>query len=219
MYQFKRLKKHGQKAWIFFWKDDSVWSWIANIIVAFLLIRFIVYPLLGILLGTGYPIVAVLSESMEHGLHDNFLCGIKIEQFPHSFDNYWNTCGGWYQNYNITSQQFSKFPFSNGFNKGDVIILWHADQENLHLGDVLVFKGSAPQPIIHRIVKIWNEDNNYYYQTKGDHNSNSINGLLGETNINEERILGKGILRIPYLGWIKIIFVDAVKPLGINIQR
>ena len=66
MDKLDKLKQHGKKAWNFFWNEDSVSSWIANIIVAFIVIRFIVYPVLGAALGTSFPIVAVVSESMEH---------------------------------------------------------------------------------------------------------------------------------------------------------
>ena len=69
------MKEHLKKTWNFFWNDESIWSWLANIIVAFLVIRFLVYPLLGVILGTGYPIVAVISESMEHGTHGELICG------------------------------------------------------------------------------------------------------------------------------------------------
>ena len=211
------LKRHGKKVWNFFWNDDSAWSWIANVIVAFLLIRFLVYPILSVVLGTSYPIVAVVSESMEHGLHNGILCGQQLEEFPQSFDNYWEICGKWYEQRNIPKEDFSTFPFRDGFDKGDVIVLWRAN--HLNVGEVLIFQGGRPQPIIHRVVAITTEDGNTYYQTKGDHNSESIQGGLGETKISKERILGKGILRVPYLGWIKILFVDAVRPLGITIER
>ena len=214
----ERFKHHSKRIWKFFWHEDSLWSWLANIIVAFLIIKFIIYPLLGLLLGTSFPIVAVVSESMEHGLYGNTLCGQDFPQFQESFENYWQVCGSWYENYGITKEQFKGFPFQDGFRKGDVIILWRAHEKNLQLGDVLIFQSSKPQPLIHRIVRIWEEDNQTYYQTKGDHNANSYQSLR-ETEISLDRVYGKGILRLPYLGWLKILFVDAVKPLGINIQR
>tara|TARA_Y100000034_G_C6830955_1_gene375055 strand:- start:92 stop:751 length:660 start_codon:yes stop_codon:yes gene_type:complete len=213
------VKKHGKKLWNFFWYEDSVPSWVANIIVAFIVIRYVVYPLLGIVLGTSFPIVAVISESMEHGLHNNVICGQSFDEYHDSFDNFWDVCGPWYEKQGITKDQFSKYIFKNGFNKGDVIILWRANENNINIGDVLVFQGNKPQPIIHRVVKIWEEEGEKFYQTKGDHNSNSISSGLGETKINEKRIYGKAKLRIPYLGWMKILFVDAVRPLGINIER
>ena len=212
------LKYHCKKVWKFFWDEDSIWSWLANIIVAFLLIRYIVYPVLGIVLGTSFPIVAVVSESMEHGLHNDDLCGRELEKFQHSFDNYWDECGQWYEEKEITKEQFLNFPLKNGFDKGDVIILWRANKNNLNVGDVLVFQGNKPQPIIHRVVKSWEEDEEQFYQTKGDHNRDSFKPIK-ETMIEEDRILGKGIIKIPYLGWIKILFVDLVKLFGINIIR
>lgn len=212
-------KEHSKRVWHFFWKEESVASWIANIIVAFLVIRFIVYPLLGVLLGTNFPIVAVVSESMEHGLHNNILCGREFKEFQESFEQYWKVCGAWYEEGGISQEEFKQFPFKNGFNKGDVIILWRAHRDNLEVGDILVFQGAKPQPIIHRIVKIIQQNGDYYYHTKGDHNNDSLRGPWGETEISEERVLGQGIVRIPYLGWIKILFVDAVQPLGIEIRR
>ncbi|MBI2665817.1 signal peptidase I [Candidatus Woesearchaeota archaeon] len=214
----EKIKHYGKKTWAFFWDDDSAWSWLANIIVAFLVIKFIVYPLLGLLLGTSFPIVAVVSESMEHGLHEGYLCGKQYPEFKDSFENYWEACGRWYENNGISKEQFAAFSFKNGFNKGDVIILWRANKDNLDVGDILVFQGNKPQPIIHRIVKEWQEDGIHFYQTKGDHNQDSFEPIR-EVKISEERVYGQGILRIPYLGWLKILLVDAVKPLGLTIER
>lgn len=216
--KIRRIHHHAKRVWHFFWKDDSIWSWIANLVVAFLVIYYIVYPLLGIILGTSYPIVAVISESMDHGPRKGVICGQHLDPFHHSFDNYWDVCGEWYEENDISKEQFREFPFKNGFYKGDVIILWRANANNLEVGDVLVFKGSKYQPIIHRVVKVWQEEGNNYYQTKGDHNRDLlIDG--SESMIGEERVFGQGLFRVPYLGWLKILFVDAVKPLGINIER
>lgn len=214
-----RIHHHSRKCWHFFWHSDSGWSWLANTIVAFVVIRFVVYPLLAVLLGTQYPIVAVVSESMEHQVSNGVLCGNQMPGFSYSLDNYWKICGKWYEEKGISLEQFQTFPFRDGFDKGDVIILWRANKNNLDLGDILVFQGNRPQPIIHRIVMITEEGGNYFYQTKGDHNSGSIDGLGGETRINEDRIVGRAIARIPYLGWMKILFVNVVKPLGIEIKR
>ncbi len=209
--------KSFSRIWNFFWNDNSLWSWLANIIVAFVVIRYIIYPVLGIVLGTSFPIVAVVSESMEHGLHNQELCGQTMSEFQESFSNYWKYCGNWYEQRDITKEQFQNFPLANGFNKGDVIILWKA--KTIKIGDVLVFEGNRPQPIIHRVVAVNKLNQQMFYQTKGDHNSGTISRGLAEDSIGTERIYGKALLRVPYLGWIKILFVDAVKPLGININR
>ncbi len=62
----RKFKKLLKKIWYFIWEDDSIWSWIVNIILAFVIIKFIVYSGLGFMLSTSHPIVAVVSGSMEH---------------------------------------------------------------------------------------------------------------------------------------------------------
>ena len=66
MAQKKSAKDIWKKVWHFIWEEDSVASWVVNIILAFVLIKFIVYPGLGFALGTTHPVVAVVSPSMEH---------------------------------------------------------------------------------------------------------------------------------------------------------
>jgi len=198
----KRAKNWLKKIWHFIWEDDSIWSWIVNIILAFVLIKFIVYPGLGLVLGTNYPVVAVVSGSMEHEI---------------SFDDWWHSQETFYQPYNITRSQFEKFPLHNGFNRGDIIVLTRAVPENLKIGDVIVFKSRRPDPIIHRVVSKWNEGEVYYFATKGDHNAFSIKDyaydgskILDETNIPQQDLLGKAQIKIPWLGYIKIWFVDLI---------
>ena len=192
----KKIKAILKKTWWFIWEDDSIWSWIVNIILAFVLIKFIVYPGLGFLLGTNYPIVAVVSSSMEH---------------DGSFDNWWNGQERWYLNQNISKEQFAKFNFKNGFNKGDIMILYGKKPANIEVGDVIVFKSQRPDPIIHRVVKKWKINGEYYFQTKGDHNADSIKSVgLDETNINQDMLLGNAVVRIPLLGYIKIWFAQLI---------
>jgi len=214
----KDWKYYLNRFWRFLWKDDSIWSWILNLAIAFLVIKFMVYPLLGVVLGTSYPVVAVVSESMEHKLSNGIICGRNPESFERSFDSYWQACGKWYEEKGISKEEFREFPFRNGFNKGDIIILWRANRNNLKIGDVLIFSADKPQPIIHRIVKIYEEDGILRYQTKGDHNEESSIGV-DELSINEERVIGKGIFKIPYLGWLKILFVDILSIFNIHISR
>jgi signal peptidase I len=205
-----KLKKL-RDVWNFLWNGNSIWSWIFNIVVAFLLIKFVFYPGIGLLLKTDYPIVAVVSESMEHG---------------QSFDSWWNSdadCGyickqsDFYAIYNITSEDFQKFNFKNGFNKGDLIIVIGKKPEQIKVGDVIVFMGYVRDkraPIIHRVIKkFYNENvNQYYFQTKGDHNTRS---LYSEMQISKQDILGVGIFRIPYLGYVKLWFVDFLIRIGV----
>jgi signal peptidase I len=188
-------------------------SWAVNIVVAFILIKWVIYPGLGLILNTGYPVVAVVSESMEHN-------GLK-------FDEWWAANHVWYDKNNISRSDFESFSFKNGFNKGDIMILYGIDGVNV--GDVVVFWGGKKEPIIHRAVNTWDVDGDVHFQTKGDNNRESLEmyiNVLGvrvqkgtegaikvidETDINKEDLVGKAILRIPYLGYIKIWFIDLLK--------
>ena len=195
-----KFKRNLKKLKHFIFDDDSALSWIVSVALAFLVIKYILYPGLGLILGTPYPIVAVVSGSMEH---------------PKGFDDFWHSNEGFYSYYNITETEFKRFPFKNGFNKGDIMILVGA--RNIKIGDVIVFQ-SQRDPIIHRVIKIW-DDEGMHYQTKGDNNLFSIKDpSLDETDIRPESILGKAGIKIPVLGWIKITAVCTVDSALCNID-
>ena len=193
-----------KRAWRFIWDDDSIYSWILNVVLAFVLIKFIVYPVLGFALQTNYPIVAVVSSSMEHDTN---------------FDGWWQSSAfcsqqycsqsEFYSLYGITKDSFLGYKFRNGFRRGDIMILYGSKPSDLKPGDVLVFKTARPDPIIHRIVQKTAGINGFVFQTKGDHNPNSINaGDLNEITISEDQLIGKAVFRVPYLGYVKIWSVD-----------
>ena len=192
-------KKDLKRLWHFIWEDNSIWSWIANIALAFVLIKYVVYPGLGFLLSTSHPVVAVVSESMEHNAN---------------FDFWWEKSEKWYTSNNIQKDEFIIFPLKNGFNKGDIMVLKGKNPENIRVGDIIVFWSARKDPIIHRVVNKWRENNIYYFQTKGDNyktNPASIsNMLLDETRISQGQVVGNAVLRIPFLGYIKIEFVDII---------
>ena len=194
------VKTTLKKVWHFIWEDDSIWSWIVNIILAFVLIKFIVYPTLSLALGTSFPIVAVVSSSMEHNA---------------DFDTWWDKSEAWYVKNDITKEDMTSFPFSNGFRKGDIMILRGAKPKDIKIGDIIVFKSKRPDPIIHRIVAKWQEEGIFYFQTKGDNyrtNPDSIKSVyLDETKIHENQVIGRAVFPIPFLGYIKIGFVELIR--------
>src|SRR3989344_1005874 len=102
--KFKRILK---KVWHFVWEDNSVWPWIVNIVLAFLIVYFVIYPGLGLLFGTSLPVVAVVSGSMEHN---------KL-----GFDDFYQGQRSFYESNNIKKEDFEQFPFKNGFKKGDIV--------------------------------------------------------------------------------------------------
>jgi len=208
------------KVWYFIWDDNSIWSWIVNIILAYLIINFIVYPGLGFILGTTHPVVSVMSSSMEHkivksgqtGLFE--MCGNAYsEKQLVDFGYYWEQCGSWYERSGITKAAFSTFPLRNGFNRGDLIILRGAEPENLKTGDIIVFKTLLPEPIIHRVISKKETGSGYVFQTKGDHNAGQITNpayAFDETSVSGDDVIGRAFISIPMLGYIKIGFAGII---------
>lgn len=202
-----------KRIWHFVWNDNSVLSWVVNIALAFIIIKFLVYPGLGLVLSTGSPVVAVVSCSMEHKSTDcgsgtgYKLCGESFAMAQNmGFDSYWQACGRWYESRNITKDLFSQFSFSGGLGMGDLIILKGRKASDLNVGDVVVFNGNRNEPIIHRVVdKRLPDDRGYVIGTKGDNNEEQIDY---ETSIQESRIVGKALFRIPFLGYVKIAFTN-----------
>lgn len=199
------MKSSLKRIWRFIWEDDSILSWIVNIILAFVLIKYIIFPVLGAIFGTQYPLVAVVSSSMEH---------------DGKFDAWWNSpaaCGSFickqldvYNTFNISKEQFRTFIFKNGFEKGDVMVLMSA--KNINLGDVIVFFSKDGRPIIHRVVKL------NPLQTKGDHNAAQINdNYITESNIAQHPIVGKAVLRIPLIGYVKVGFAYVMSFFGVRV--
>ncbi|MFH0870472.1 MAG: signal peptidase I [archaeon] len=189
------------KAWYFIWYDDSPLSWIANVVLAYVLIKFIVYPGLGLLLGTNYPIVAVVSNSMEHSS---------------DFDTWWQNNEDYYLALNITKEGFEGYPYHNGFNRGDIMFLMGKAPKDIEVGDILVFQSKKPYPIIHRVIDK-QEKGMWVFQTKGDNNRGQIRDFeLDETRVLESQAIGRAAIRLPWLGFVKIWFVDLLKLAGIG---
>ena len=220
MTSFVEVKSYFKRFWRFIWYDDSLLSWVTSILLAFILIKFIFFPVLAFAFATPLPLVAVVSGSMEHkgvGQCDVtamggicmksqkeplFICGVETVYKRHSLSQFWSKCGDWYEERNITQAQFSNFSFTRGFNTGDVMLIRGKDFAQVSVGDVIIFGARDGTPIIHRVVAR-NADGTL--QTKGDHNIDSImSGPRQEMRITQEQYIGTAILRIPLIGNVKL---------------
>jgi signal peptidase I len=138
---------------------------------------------LGLALGTDLPVVAVVSESMTHDsttpiVHYQFLEG----------------------NYGYSRDVIDSWPLHNGFRKGDVLVVKGISQDDIKVGDVIVYnRAGLSVPIVHRVIDI--EDGTL--TTKGDHNQIPDYWQV-------ERIRGEAIFRIPLLGWPKVILTSLI---------
>jgi signal peptidase I len=197
---FKKIRKR--------W-DKYTEGWFGNIIYLFLgfVIAYSFNVFLGLTLNTDTPVVAVYSCSMEHNVYNNWwnlcnlepneVCGRDAGDYDTSnFDYYWKLCGNWYESKNISKGDFESFIFSNGLDVGDMIIVMNT--KDIKIGDIIIFStDSRAFPIIHRIFSM----DGAGVSTKGDNNSSP-------DSFGEKSIHGKAILKIPLLGWVKIIFTQ-----------
>lgn len=205
-------KSFLRKIWWFIWEDNSIWSWIVNIILAFVIIKFLIYPGLGFMLGTTHPVVAVVSSSMEHPGGFDYWFENKESCFSDSLHTKPISQEDILFKFGITGEDFETFAFKNGFNKGDIIVL--VEPKELKVGDVLVFQTTQkPDPIIHRIINVKQlNGGDKKYRTKGDNNCDS-SGF--EKAVTKDKMIGKALFRVPFLGWLKIGFVNLLKGIGI----
>ena len=191
-----KIKHYLKQFWYFIWEDNSIWSWFANIIIAFILIKYLIFPFMGFVLGSEFPVVAVVSTSMQH---------------RGSFDSWWSTQEAFYGEFDIKKQDFENFVFKDGLDKGDVIVLF--SPKHLVLGDVLVFLAKDKRPIIHRVIDL------DPIQTKGDNNNGQImTDVLNEKDVSREYFIGKAGLRIPWIGYIKIAFAGVLSLFGLQVS-
>ena len=173
------------RTWHFLWKSDSIWSWLVDLALLYLIVKFIFFPLLSLTFGTALPSVIVESSSMHH---------------TGDIDGWWRSYGWWYEQKELTKEQVSQWDFMKGINKGDIIVVFGV--KNISMGDVIIYNAGQQKPIIHRVVSL------NPIQTKGDNNQGQ---LQFEYNIKQEQVIGKAVLRIPKLGWIKLVFVEIFK--------
>jgi len=84
------------------------------------------------------------------------------------------------------------------FFRGDMIVVYGS--KNVNVGDIVVFDvPDRKYPIIHRINNITDS----IITTKGDHNQ-----YPDPWRTTKDKLHGKAILKIPLLGWVKILFVE-----------
>lgn len=175
-----------------FWKflqKDSWESFVVTLVLAFVLIKYLFFPLLSLLTGSALPLVIVESCSMHH-YEDGFEKILESEIY--------NEMG-------IALEDTESWDFPNGFTKGDVIFV--VRPKNLEVGDVLIFNAGARHPLIHRIIEVGE-----FYGTKGDNYKTNSRQLTTEKKISEDQLVGKALFRIPAIGWIKLIFFEGSRP-------
>lgn len=176
---------------------EDIKSIIIGIIIALLLNK-----ALGFILKTPTPVVAVMTGSMVHDAttpyrHYQFLM----------------------ETFNYTREEIDSWPLKNGFNPGDVLVIVGVPENQLKVGDVIVFSKREygnemvkEYDIVHRIVYI---NQTGYIFTKGDHNQ----PIDPDCNLFKQpqqgcwqrtQIKGKAVFILPFLGWPKLILQNII---------
>ena len=207
-------KKRGfwKSIWFLVWKDDSFMGWILSLILLFVLIKFIFFPVLGLVTGTTLPLAIVESCSMYHQ-------GNLFSDFSSWFTAHEQK----YAQFSINESSFSGFTMKNGFNKGDIIFITWVKPGDVKIGDIIIYNsGTNPSPIIHRVVSIRMQNGSYVFSTIGDNNWEQFSidqpsyvnpNRIDEINVSSSQVIGEARLKlVPYLGWVKLIFYDFGKP-------
>ncbi len=195
----KKVKKLFSRFWYIVWKDDSLKGWLLSILFIFVMIKFIFFPVMSLVTGTQLPLAIVESCSM---YHDGNLLS--------NYNDWWDLHETKYSKFDITKEQFRDFIFHKGFNKGDILFILGAKPEKLEMGDVIIFNAQQRNPIIHRIIRIKQEGDNYIFSTIGDNNNGQ---LVFENSISANQIVGKAVFKLaPYAGWGKLVFYEWQKP-------
>jgi signal peptidase I len=194
-----KIKRFFKKFWEIVWKDDSFKGWLISLIFIFVVIKFVFFPLLNLVTGTSLPLAIVESCSM---YHTGNVFG--------NFDNWWERHDSKYSDFNIEKPEFESFVLKKGFSKGDILFIVRARPEKLDVGDIIIFNANQKNPIIHRIMNIRMENNEYIFTTIGDNNDGQLDV---EMEIKPEQLVGKAVLKIvPSLGWAKLIFYEHLRP-------
>ena len=101
------------------------------------------------------------------------------------------------------------------FRKGDVVLLVHRSADQIHVGDIIVYKSLRGHLIIHRVIAIIKIDGSIEYVTKGDNNPRDDSFLFEfpqGRGVSYDRVVGvvwsiHGVaFKIPYLGIVTLLF-------------
>ncbi|MHA1556348.1 MAG: signal peptidase I [Candidatus Heimdallarchaeota archaeon] len=158
------------------WRKDIIEIGFFIIVAVVLVLTF--NQILGVFLHTSSPLVVVTSESME--------------------PSYWGS-------------NREDFGGENDIRK-DMLIVRGVDPSTIKVGDSIVFNyinhtEDVDVPIVHRVTRVYQDGTgDYWFTTKGDNyitNDEFIQFIrIDELNIHEDRVVGKIVGRIPYLGGI-----------------
>lgn len=101
-------------------------------------------------------------------------------------------------------------PFSHTLHVGDLIIVQGTDPKEIKVapypnGDIIVFHRGS-ELIVHRAIAKEKRGDKWYFQTKGDGNNGPDSSI---PNIPEDQVVGKVVLRIPWIGHVALFMRES----------
>ena len=161
------------------WKNEYFQTAVTIVLVIIVVLGF--WFGLRYVLNTDYPMLAVASGSM---------CLVQP-----------NFCDGW------------SHPFARTLHTGDLIIIQGVNASDIHvgpnpIGDILVFYDGpgSDELIVHRAISETTENGQIVFITQGD--ANSEPGPPANGRVPANLVVGKVILRIPWIGHIALFMRD-----------
>lgn len=90
---------------------------------------------------------------------------------------------------------------------GDLVLVVKVSPENIRVGDVIVYKKPDGTFIIHRVIKIKNVDNQFYYVTQGDNNPIPDGPGIPYGNVIGKVVsVGNAPIKVPAIGYLSLMF-------------
>ncbi len=108
---------------------------------------------------------------------------------------------------------YSMFPV---LRMGDIVFSYKCSPQDIHVGDIIIYRGIDGKLIIHRVIKVIVRDGKYYYVTKGDNNPIEDYFEFTGPGVPYSRVVGKvfdingAVFKIPYLGYVSIWFHNII---------
>jgi signal peptidase len=90
---------------------------------------------------------------------------------------------------------------------GDVVITRGIAPEKIQVGDVIRFRRDGID-VVHRVMEVQNNGAALIFITRGDNNN------VDDAPVMAEQLEGKVVLTIPKVGWVGIIFRQALASVG-----
>jgi len=202
-------------------KENEILSWVVYLISAFIF-AWVIYTVLGLVLGTSSPMMIVVSSSMEPLYHRGDVIilqgtgpeGIEAEELV------------------LDKASLAGTPFSDfaspiySPSKGTIEEIEFNSGQKIPVtkdGTIVVYTSShLSEPIVHRSVAKIRAGDGWYLLTKGDSVNNqtidqdcgNVIGGIPEKNCIElypipvEELQGKSVLWVPFLGCVKLWLLD-----------